>query len=452
MEPEDHPPPTTYDLGPAFRPTGEWTEIEGLRETVQRLVGSEKYRTALDEIFRVLNEDPLNEETLTLTVVVLSAGRTARLEAAEPLTDRYLRDPRLDPIFAVCSNCGTRSWVPKNYLTAFRRTGVTNPMGLQCYACGFVVCRECLETRTPPASTEPSLVIHSPECPQCAAPELSPIVYPTGRQRWQMKRHKDPVVQAIVFREGPIKPSGAYMKELFETVSPDVLEDRAKLRAVPVLRWEADMEGVVHAYVARLERGEGPTGALEHAEFCETVDEVGNRVYIAKIMAPSQEDDVGDDVIKATLVAHLNRTVEQYAGKPGWDVTQSMVAHLAEGEHVDWAVSTLAALGTRASVEGSLTTQPRRSEDLVLACTAVPGKSTAECREHFGQHGYGGYLQALAETSGFLPGQRSFAHWVYCPDAADGAIHLTVLPASTDGLLILAVDMLTPDERRGMGL
>src|SRR5712691_6586585 len=159
-------PPGNFNLVErAFRPTWDYERIEGLTETVQTLSTQGRLRSALDEIFKALDTYPDHPQALELAMIIVGKGSGIEaIEVQEPLTKAYLLDRLLDPIFTVCSRCSTQAWVSSNCL--FGDVGsitVTNPAGLQCYNCGYVVCRNCLQ------ETRRSMTVAtvSQTCPHC---------------------------------------------------------------------------------------------------------------------------------------------------------------------------------------------------------------------------------------------------------------------------------------------
>src|SRR5262245_30911671 len=108
-------PPDTYCYPRALRPGASWSPTPGLRETIQRLMGEGRFRSALDLLLPRLDRDPDDQEALTLALIALGHGRTQELQAVEPLGPRYLYDPRLDPVFTVCTGCGN-TWASSRCL------------------------------------------------------------------------------------------------------------------------------------------------------------------------------------------------------------------------------------------------------------------------------------------------------------------------------------------------
>jgi len=271
-------PPKAFDLIPnAFRPSDSYEQIPGLLEEIEQLSAAGRFRSALKRLFQILQKDPGHEQALLLAMTIVGSNKTQHLQAKEPLTPGLLQDTRLDPIYTVCSQCRTAEWISTNCILPSAEMIVTNPAGLQCYNCGYVVCRDCLST----TSVDNPLIRHvSNLCPNCRKKKLSVPVYPTGRVARQMARRDRRVLQAFVFREGPIPPDATYMEDLLESCSPDVLEDKAELVAMPMFPWPDSTEVMLFILIHRAELLKGPLSNTEHAE---ARDRFGNRAFIVKI-------------------------------------------------------------------------------------------------------------------------------------------------------------------------
>ena len=226
-------PPNRFCLIPnPFRPGGEFVPTPGLQDSVEELIRQRKLRSAMGQIFAILDYDPDNRQALGLAMVIFGAlGKTEMLNAEEALTDRYLYDSRLDSVFAVCSACRRSSWVPDECLFGFQKIMVQNPIGLQCQECGYVMCRKCLE-QTPSQSSGTTFT-----CLMCRHIGNGKPVYPTGRLTRQLKRFGAPVQLVVLFREGPIPPSEDYARKLLDKWNPDPLSLGAEVIALPVEPW-----------------------------------------------------------------------------------------------------------------------------------------------------------------------------------------------------------------------
>jgi tetratricopeptide (TPR) repeat protein len=283
-------PPDTFNLiERPFRPSSSFTQVENLTEIVEELYGKGRYRTALDEVFKVLDKDPANEHAFRLAIILVGTRRTQRVQAEEPLTDAYLLDRRLDPIFTVCSHCQSSTWVSPtaDSTDPHARSFTWNPIGKQCQNCGYVVCRDCMRVDKHLGEGYATLADH---CPNCGQNALGVTVFATGRLPQQMARHPRPVGQVFIFREGPVPPDEKYMKGLLEIYSPDALEDDADLIGIPMFPWPDNIvEAAVNKLVELQIRDQILKGKLEEAEEAYPKDDEGNRVYVIKLMRPSPD-------------------------------------------------------------------------------------------------------------------------------------------------------------------
>lgn len=240
-----------------------------------------RHRTAMDMVFRVLDHDPEHDAALRLALTIAGASRTAILEASEPLTPQYLLDRRLDSLFAVCSACRS-SWAPTNCLTTYQKQAIINPVGVQCYACGYVVWRKCLQS----SAFDVGMAIVSQVCPNCGGEVLGTPVYPTGRTPAPLRRHARRVEQPFLFREGPLPPDVETITELVKVVSPDAFEDDAEIFGLPVENWRTDMEEFAVGYVLYQNQRNGTDIMAHGVEFSQGRDRDGNRVAWVKLLEP----------------------------------------------------------------------------------------------------------------------------------------------------------------------
>lgn len=197
---------------------------------MHELRGAGRYRTALGLILKILDHDPWNHEAFYHGASILSLGRTGLLTAVEPLGVRDTSDQRLNPVWAVCSEC-TRSWVPDPayFGSHADQLVIMNPVGLQCPACGYTLCYRCLNAD----SLGLGVSVNHHECPNGCGVELSLPVQPTGRETL-LRRRPEPISHVFIFREGQIPPDTAYIQKMLETCSPDVFDSTPEIVAAPV--------------------------------------------------------------------------------------------------------------------------------------------------------------------------------------------------------------------------
>lgn len=289
----EHEPPSPSPTGPVrrpwrrYRPSDKFAIVPGLLETIEQLDRKRRYRSAMDRLFAELDRDPDCQHALRLAMLVVGHNRTAQLQAAEPLTPAYMNDRRLDPLFAVCDNCGCQ-WVPDNLLLApMARAVVINPAGMQCPECDYTLCRHCLSEER--LSVESALIARG--CPRCGHGKMGPLVYPTGRAPHQMTRQSGRVSDAFIFREGPIAPDDEAMRALLEAISPEVLENGAALHGVSLFPWPEHVVSQALEYVQALtETGKLPPEALQHHESAHLTDPEGNQVFVIKLIRPAAKD------------------------------------------------------------------------------------------------------------------------------------------------------------------
>src|SRR5262249_22180042 len=136
---------------------------------------------------------------------------------------------------------------------------VSNPAGMQCYSCGYVVCRDCLQ--------EYHADIASMPCPNCHEKQLDTIVFPTGRLPQASPRAAETLAIILLFREDPIPPDREDIIELLERISPDTLKTpEVEISAFPVPVWPADIAALADTTLVDMEdKGKLPPGSVSSA-------------------------------------------------------------------------------------------------------------------------------------------------------------------------------------------
>jgi hypothetical protein len=458
-----------------FRPGEPYAPTPELTEKIQHLIGAGKYRSALDELFAILARNPADPEALTLALIVLSASRTTQIQSAEPLGPRYLYDRRLDPLCAVCSQCGS-SWVASNVKFADLKTRLSmmNPVGLQCNNCSFTLCRKCLKS----IYFGGGMGVFNRSCPKCATETLGVPVYPTGRPPMQLGRRPEHVAALIVFREGPVPPGREYIEELAEARSPDALDDKAELIGVPVNPWPDDIESHARDKLAVFV-GAGrisSAGALD-PEAATLTDESGTRVHLVKmyqappsapIVPVEDEPSIDAEVLRCRipelraaadrlhpgvnrlvgrmLVEHLERlAVPSQAGRLAGETWSALFSTEVLDTSREGLLETLRKALLADQHEWAEVDRP----EIRLVLSSIPQASAARAQAYF----TGGYL-AFVERQRLeaSAGGKGFGHWIVCSDGQNVTIHLSCCPAEAEALMLLAQDLMTAAEwARGMG-
>ena len=238
-------PPQTFNLSPnVLRPTNFYAVDQELWDRVHKLRNEGEFQTALQEILDVLDEKPDDEGTLRLAAVTIGDSRSEQLQAKEPLPPSMVGDTRLDPIFTQCSRCKQNQWISLSwFLDGFAdpdQMDVTNPAGLQCQRCGYVVCRDCLKAIE--NKSDRGYSTYSNVCPNCGKTAMGSPVYPTGRTSLQMKHTRRALSEVLIFREGPLVPDDEYIRGILESVYPEALKADVAYRAFPVYPWEEEIK------------------------------------------------------------------------------------------------------------------------------------------------------------------------------------------------------------------
>jgi hypothetical protein len=490
---EDHNglPPKTYNLSEhAFRPGLSFgTSIQHLNDTVMRLYNQGRLRSAVDELFKVLDKDPHNSEALELALIIVGGLRTAQRQAHEPLTPAYLLDRRLDPIVTVCSHCG-KAWIGGDPLLMpamqfFQSLIMINsgaPRPMQCYTCGYVLCSECIIARTGDDPLDPQPL--SNICPNCGAATLKRPAYPTGRPPQQMARHAELVAQVVIFREGPIPPDEGFLKRFLEPISPDALSDSAKLLGIPIFPWPSNIEAAAVSILIQKHALGEIKGSLEHAEYMHARDEQENRIYIAKLMMSPEkakdkklpeskwipkyqiEDRIGslmgwvyafqlkmkqspiEKLIENTIRSHMDRMIQTVQNTPNSGLASHWQSLLSPPV-LAFTQKKIATELQKSLANDEHSWKSHCIGGLFLILSTVPVVNPTYARTYF-QGSYWKFLDTMVQNSGIKIGSTNIAHWIYCYDGSRAGLHLTFLPKG--GTAVVAQDLLTEVEKSQIGL
>ena len=274
-----------YFMPGAFDPRRKWVPTPGFASRINELEQAGHYRTAIEEILKMLDSDPANQEALWLAASILSSGRSKELAAAEPLSETYLLDRRLNPVWAVCNRCAA-SWVPDPVGFDFAGRIVLNPVGAQCLNCGYTLCHECLAQAGVGHGGSSSNA-----CPHGCGVHLSVPVYPTGRKDRQLTRRRQRVTHVYLFREGPIPPDSHYAHEILGICSPDALERNPEIVSIALKNRPEDIAATAIAHMmvmGKLASSEVTTDMILNGEGGTFTDTVNNwRVYVVKLYGQS---------------------------------------------------------------------------------------------------------------------------------------------------------------------
>lgn len=155
----------------AFRFPEHTEPLPELTDEVDRLWTEGKHRSALDVILGFLRTQGRSAEAFRWAMPLLgNPPERADPSIAEPITRQQYRSPYFAPIATECARC-TAYWYSRHVLVEDRRLAVVNPVGQQCPACRYTLCRDCIDPE-------------NRRCPEegCSG-ELGVPVLPTGRPR-----------------------------------------------------------------------------------------------------------------------------------------------------------------------------------------------------------------------------------------------------------------------------
>jgi hypothetical protein len=184
-----------------------------LLDDANELIAAGRHSAALGCVLTVLSVYPDLETALRLAASLVYSG--TRTQVPQPLTDRDIRDRRLDSLYCSCQAAGcTYAWVS---VGRFRdNVMVRNARGGRCDRCDAYFCRHHFGPHG--------------GCPQCGRDLDHTTRLSNGRPAMQTIRLNQPLDHVPVMREGTGRISPEYMTELVSTVAPDVLEDSPTLR------------------------------------------------------------------------------------------------------------------------------------------------------------------------------------------------------------------------------
>ena len=437
-------PPGDYNLiEHPFRPTRNYTPIEGLAARIRQLEEQGRFRSALEEIFKALDSHPSHPEGLTLAIIVLGESRTSRLYATEPIPDSYLLDTRLDPIYAVCSHCKKQEWIPDavTLLLSYEKIALMNPIGLQCYNCGYVVCYKCLLGYRYGVGS----AIVSQTCPSCSKEALGTPVFPTGRLPHQMKRQVGSFAHILIFREGPVPPDGEYIKKLMEMVSPDVLESNTTtFTAFPAPVWLDDMYQQANAVLAKMELDDKlPAGSVGKAEATYVQDEYGTRGLVVKVPV---EYILNEHLIRM----HIARLYKEADEQPG---LLNICDTLINSTIFSFTVSAMEQLLSLSVQNNKHQYVSQQFSNTIIVTSIVPAYLPSQAMSYF-PGGYLATLMALMQEVGFNnEGQLDFVHWILCVNRfSNKQMFHTSLFSPRTSTANVALDLLSTAEKEQTGL
>jgi len=156
--------------------------------------------------------------------------------------------------------------------------------------------------------------------------------------------------------------------------------------------------------------------------------------------------------IETMLRTHLKR-LDAYQGRPGAKELRHLSNQLLEGDRWSFAVESI-----RQSISDSLSKNgfshaTKLFSDWYIAVTICPWLAATEVRTHL-ERGYPALLGELTNPAYAQPSGRHVAHWIYCTDGKQAGVHLTLVPNPkvVRAIAVIAEDLLTPNERREMGI
>jgi hypothetical protein len=217
------------------------------------------------------------------------------------------------------------------------------------------------------------------------------------------------------------------------------------------------------------------------------LDEIGKLVYqycpqAGKAWEPRLEPAVTKDSdvpnaasdIENLLRNHLKRLKSKMSSHPGAAEIERAIAYLLQVEPLSFTVSTIEknlaeALAEKKALETSFYFPSQLGEaGNWIVVTVFPWLTPAEVRANL-PSGYSQKLKELDVKVGAIdirpPTElakrplvwTNLVHWIYCSDGHEAGVHLTYVPQASNprarrSFVLVAEDLLTPEEKRKMGM
>ncbi len=237
-----------------------------------------RYRTALDQIFPLLDRNPRDELALELAASVLfvALGPGHKYDPPEPITEEYFSDTRFDSLFCECEGMREgqpcrRHWVHNPWLSEVAFAIMFDPAGGVCPECNKVFCRECSVNRKD----------HSLTCQDCGT-RLKLIAKPNGRTPQQTRRRKEKLILVLMLHEGPVPPDNEYLEQKFRRISPDILNETPEIRVFPVFPWPNSKAELWIKAKTLIPSKDNVSGTIIIDDYFFSDDE-GNQFYLLKV-------------------------------------------------------------------------------------------------------------------------------------------------------------------------
>lgn len=164
--------------------------------------------------------------------------------------------------------------------------------------------------------------------------------------------------------------------------------------------------------------------------------------------------DYSSDSVKGLLKAHIVRLNGMYRGKPDEQESLRFIQQVLNNDLLTFAVDQMAQKIPEALAEKKVLQSTGTFGDWFMAVTISPWFKPEDVKANLGQE----YMELLNDLAGpalNTTGGKNIAHWVYCSNGNQASVHLTMMPnpkGSSKGTVVLAQDLLTPQERQKVGL
>lgn len=163
-------------------------------------------------------------------------------------------------------------------------------------------------------------------------------------------------------------------------------------------------------------------------------------------------------IFEQSLRQHLSRMERNCATAKGFHIMKPLWDNLLRPDILAFATSSIDQELKKSLADQLHHYQARRFEDIYVAVSTIPVVNPSEARAFFGC-GYFGFMDVLLNECGYGAGDLHLAHWIFCYDGRQQAVHLTFMPAAKMSraqgpniIGVLAQDLMTVAEKSQAGI
>lgn len=175
---------------------------------------------------------------------------------------------------------------------------------------------------------------------------------------------------------------------------------------------------------------------------------------VRPIVSPEEKWDSSAGVEKL-LREHVARLSELFNGRADVREAQVFIRQVLAEDLLAFAVQQISSKLPDAMAREEILHEMKMFPDWFVAVTICPWLLPEEVKAHL-EKGYLDLVNNLAGPAWNAPEAKNLVHWIYCFNGRQAAAHLTLMPNSKgpyrNAATVIAQDLLTPEERRQVGL